>query len=71
MVAQAAIDSFNRRANELHIENMLTPRQLEALNKLRPQDKDVLGSQKVRRLPMKAASKESLLDTFARIGRES
>lgn len=71
VVAQAAIDSFNRRANELHIENMLTPRQLEALNKLRPQDKDVLGSQKVRRLPMKAASKESLLDTFARIGRES
>lgn len=71
VVAQAAINDFNRRVNERHVEGMLTPHEREALSKLAPKRKEMPDAGKVRRLPTGAISKASLLDAFSRVGRET
>lgn len=68
LIAQAAINDFNRRVNERHVEGMLTPSEIEALSKLSPPRKKTSVEEKVRRMPTRAASKESLLDAFSRLG---
>ncbi|MBH2044158.1 MAG: ATP-binding protein [Comamonadaceae bacterium] len=68
IVAQSAINNFNRRVNERHVEGMLTPNERDAFSQLVPSSKAASDEGKVRRLPMKAASKEDLLDAFSRLG---
>ncbi|WP_122974686.1 AAA family ATPase [Comamonas thiooxydans] len=68
VVAQAAINDFNRRVNERHVQGMLTPSERDALSKLEPPRKALSSEGKVRRLPVGATSKESLLNVFSRLG---
>ena len=70
VIAQAAISDFNRRVNERHVEGMLTPDESKALSKLLPSRREASVEGRVRRLPTRAASKESLLDAFARLGKD-
>lgn len=71
IVAEAAIKHFNQRVNEKHVEGMLTPREREAFEKLTPKPDATSRIAKVRRLPARAQSKESLLDAFEQLGRKS
>ena len=68
LIAQAAINDFNRRVNERHVVGMLTPDESEALSKLLPSRCETSVEGRVRRMPTRAASKESLLDAFSRLG---
>lgn len=68
VVAQAAIDSFNQRVNERHLENMLTPAEREAFSKLNPPAQADKSAKKIARLPSKLADKASLLDAFSKLG---
>jgi len=70
VIAQTAISDFNRRVNERHVEGMLTPDESEALSKLLPSRRETSVEGRVRRMPARAASKESLLDAFARLGKD-
>lgn len=70
VIAQAAISDFNRRVNERHVEGMLTPDESEALSKLLPSRSEMSVEGRVQRMPTRAASKESLLDAFARLGKD-
>ncbi len=70
VVAQAAISDFNRRANERHLEGMLTPAEKDALSKLAPPKKASTAENRVRALPRHAASKDALLDAFNRLAKD-
>lgn len=70
VIAQAAISDFNRRVNERHVEGMLTPDESEALSKLLPSRSEMSVEGRVQRMPTRAASKESLLDAFARLAKD-
>lgn len=67
VVAQAAIDSFNQRVNERHLENMLTPAEQEAFSKLNQPTQVDKTATKTIRLPAKFADKASLLDAFSKL----
>lgn len=71
VVAQAAINSFNQRVNERHLEDMLTPDERAAYARLasKPGQDKAVG--KIRRLPNKLGSKVDLLNAFNRMGNPS
>lgn len=70
VVAQSAINDFNRRVNERHVEGMLTPSEREALAKVARPKKASSANATVRRLREGAATKESLINAFSRMGKD-
>lgn len=70
VVAQSAIDNFNQRVNERHVESMLTPSERDALAKLAPPKKTKTAGGKVRPLRPGAATKQALLDAFEHVAKD-
>ncbi|WP_338818889.1 AAA family ATPase [Acidovorax temperans] len=70
VVAQAAIDNFNQRVNERHVEGMLTPSERDVLSKLSPQKKTTVAGGTLRPLRKGAGSKDSLLSAFDRVAKD-
>ncbi len=68
--AQTAIDNFNQRVNERHLEGMLTPSERDAFAKLAPPKNTRAAGGKVRSLRPGAATKQGLLDAFDRMAKE-
>jgi hypothetical protein len=71
VVAQAAINSFNQRVNERHLEDMLTPDERDRYSKLAPNPGQDKAAGKIRRLSSKLGSNAELLNAFNRIGNSS
>lgn len=68
--AQTAIDNFNQRVNERHLEGMLTPSERDALANLAPPKNAKAVRGKVRSLRPGAATTQDLLDAFDRVAKE-
>jgi hypothetical protein len=68
---QAAIDSFNQRVHERHIEAMLTPIEQDALAQLSTTKDTRQSAGKIRRLPGRPPRTSDLLDAFSKLQMDS
>src|SRR5450830_71992 len=70
VIVEKAINSFNQRINERHVESMLTPFERDAFSKLAPPAGSATLGGTVRPLRKGAESKEALLSAFERVAKD-